>query len=134
MAFVQGFLASITLDGNIVTLVSTDVSLDRSTTALVKNVMDGTGDSQMLPGLRSGTLALNGHVDQANLNLLEVTHAKNTVVPFIMEISEGLTTDGSYAGNISIAEFSVGSTFDGNWAFSLTGETSGAVTYTPSAP
>ena len=134
MAFVQGFLAAITLDGNVVTLVSTDVALDRSTTALEKTVMDGSGTSTMLPGLRSGSLSLNGHVDQANLNLLEVTHAKDTVVPFIMEINEGLTTDGSYAGNIAITEFSVGTVFDGNWSFTLSGDTSGATTYTPSAP
>lgn len=134
MAFVQGFLAKLTLDGNIITLFVTDVSLDRSKTALDKSVMDGSGDSLMIPGLNTGTLAFNGHIDQANQNLIETTYAKDTVVPFILEVDEGLTTDATWAGDIAITEFSTNTTFDGNWAFSLSGDTSGAVTYTPSAP
>ena len=134
MAFVQGFLATLTLDGNIITLFVTDVSLDRSKTGLDKSVMDGSGDSVMLPGLNSGTLAMNGHIDQANLNLLEISYAKDVVVPFILEISEGLTGDASYTGNIAISDFGVNTVFDGNWAFTLNGATSGAVVYSASTP
>ena len=132
MAFVQGFLASITLDSNDITLVSTDVTLAEARTVLEKSVMDGTGASQSLPGLKSGELTMNGHVDQANLNLLETTWAKDTVVPFSMVITEGLGTDGQYAGNVAISAFEKSAGFDGNWAFSMTATTSGAVVYTPS--
>ena len=134
MAPVQGFLAVLTLDSVVITLFVTDVSLDRSKTTLDKSVMDGSGDSVMLPGLQTGTMAINGHIDQANLNALETTWAKDTVVPFILEVNEGLTTDATWSGNLSMSEFSTNTVFDGNWAFSLTGESSGAIVYVPSAP
>ncbi len=134
MGFVQGFLAILTLDTVDITLFVTDVTFDQSKTALDKSVQDGSGDSQMLPGLQTGSLGLSGHIDQANLNALETTWAKDSIVAFTLEVNEGLTTDASWAGNVSLTEFSKTTTFDGNWAFSMTGETSGAVTYTPSAP
>ena len=134
MGFVQGFLATLTLDTVDITLFVTDVSLDQAKTALDKSVMDGTGNSGMLPGLQTGTMSINGHIDQANLNALETTWAKDTVVAFTLEISEGLTTDAAWAGNIALTDFTKATTFDGNWAFSLSGETSGSVPYTPSAP
>ena len=117
-----------------ITLFLTDYSLDRSKTALDKSVMDGTGESAMLPGMNSGSLSMNGHVDQANLNLLEISYAKDVPVTFLLKIVEGLTADASYAGSLSISSFQVGTNFDGNWAFSLSGDTSGAVVYSASAP
>ena len=134
MGFVQGFLATLTLDTVDITLFVTDVSFDQSKTALDKSVMDGTGDSQMLPGLQTGTLGINGHIDQANLNALETTWAKDTVVPFSLEVSEGLGTDAAWSGNIAMTDFTKATTFDGNWAFSISGDTSGAVVYLPSVP
>jgi hypothetical protein len=134
MAFVQGFLASITLDSTDITLFTADVSLDRSKTVLNKATMNGTGFMASIPGLQSGTLSINGHVDQANLNALETTWAKGTTVTFAFEVNEGLSTDGSYAGSVTCSGLSVDTSAEGNWAFSLSGDLSGAVTYTPSSP
>ncbi len=132
MGFVQGFLATLTLDTVDITLFVTDVSFDQSKTALDKSVMDSSGDSVMLPGLQTGTLSINGHIDQANLNALETSWAKDTAVAFTLEVNEGLATDAEWAGNIAMSDFTKATTFDGNWAFSISGDTSGAVTYTPS--
>ena len=132
--FVQGFLATLTLDANDITLFVTDVSFDQSKTALDKSVMDGSGDSVMLPGLQTGTLSINGHIDQSNLDDLEVTWAKDVVVAFNLEVSQGLSTDAAWSGNIAMTDFSKSTTFDGNWAFSLSGDTSGVVAYQASAP
>jgi len=134
MAFVQGFLAEITLDGNVITLVSADVSFDESKTSLDKSVMDGSGVSVSIPGMTSGTLSVNGHIDQANLNLLEVSWAKQTTVPFILAITEGLVTDASWAGDVTLTSFTRETAADGNWAFSLSGDTSGVTTFVPSTP
>ena len=134
MGFVQGFLAKLILDTVDVTLFVTDVSFDQAKTGLDKSVMDGTGDSVMLPGLSTGTLSINGHIDQANLNALETTWAKDVVVAFSLQIAEGLTTEAAWDGFIAMTDFSKSTTFDGNWAFSISGDTSGAVAYTPSAP
>ena len=134
MGFVQGFLAILTLDGNVITLFVTDVALSRARTALDKTVMDGTGDTVLLPGLKTGTLSMSGHIDQANLNALEVTLAKDTVVTFALEVNEGLGTDAQWTGSIAITQFDTSTTFDGNWAFTLSGDTSGATTYVTSIP
>ena len=134
MAFVQGFLATLTLDTNDITLFVTDVELAETRPSLDKSVMDGSGVSVTIPGKKNGTLSLTGHVDQANLNLLEVSWSKDVAVAFDLEISEGLTTDGKWVGTISLSDFTRGTVFDGNWSFSLSGDFAGAVTYTPSAP
>ena len=134
MPFVQGFLATLTIDGNDITLFVTDVSFDQSKTALDKSVQDGTGNSVMLPGLESGTMSFNGHIDQANLNALEVSWAKDTVVAFVLVVAEGLGTDAQWSGNIALTDFTKATTFDGNWAFSISGDTSGNVAYLPSVP
>ena len=132
MGFVQGFLATLTLDTVDITLFVTDVSFDQTKTVLDKSVMDGTGNMDVIPGMESGTLGINGHIDQANLNALETSWAKDTVVPFVLTVAEGLGTDAAWTGNIAMSDFSKATTFDGNWAFSITGTTSGNVAYTPS--
>ncbi len=53
MAFVQGFLAQLTLDSVIITLATADVSFSESKTALDKSVMDSIGVSQSIPGMTS---------------------------------------------------------------------------------
>ena len=124
MAFIQGFLASLELDGNVITLVTADVTLDETKTTLDKSVMDGTGQSSSIPGKKSGTLSINGHIDQANLALLEGTWAKDQPVPFKLVIEEGLgTTDSQWDGTITLTSFSKSTAADANWAFSLSGET-----------
>jgi len=123
MAFIQGFLASLTLDGNDITLVTADVTLSESRTVLDKSTMDGSGYSASIPGKRSGTLSITGHVDQANLNLLEAAWAQDVTVMFELEIAEGKTTDAKWAGWITLSAFDKSTAADSNWAFTLSGET-----------
>jgi len=134
MAFVQGFLAELELDSNTITLVTADVSLSESKSALDKSVMDGSGVAQSIPGMLSGSLSINGHIDQANLNLLEASWAKDIPVIFRLTITEGLATDGDWSGIVTLDSFSRDTAADGNWAFSLSGTTSGPTTFTPSIP
>jgi hypothetical protein len=127
-AFVQGFLANLKLDSNDITLVVTDVGLDRSWTSLDKSVQDGTGQSQSIPGKMSGTMSINGHVDQENLNLLEASLAKTVPVDFTLEISQGIgVADAFYSGMFNKTSFNVSTAADGNWAFSLSGDATNVV-------
>ncbi len=134
MAFVQGFLAKLILDSIDITLVITNLDLGRSKTSLDKSVMDGSGESTALPGMTKGTLSFDAHVDQANQNLLEVAFAKQVPVPFVLTVLEGLTTDAEWTGTVALTGMDVSTSFDGNWDVSLSGDTSGAIVYTPSAP
>jgi len=131
MAFIQGYLASLTLDGNDITLVTADVSMSESKTVLNKSVMDGSGEASSIPGMFSGSLSINGHIDQENLNLLEESWAKQVPVTFTLTIDQWLTTDGSWTGTITLSTFTKATAADSNWSFTLSGETIG-VTFTPS--
>ena len=132
--FVQGFLAVVTIDGTDTTPITANVGLARSRTVLDKSVMDGTGFASSIPGMLSGTLAFDGHISQAELNTLEVSYAKDIPVTFAVEINEGLSTDGAYAGSFTFETLDVETSADGNWAFSAGGPTSGAIVYTRSNP
>ncbi len=134
MAFVQGFLAELELDSNVITLVTADVTFAESKTVLDKSVMDGSGFAKSIPGMVSGSLNINGHIDQANLNLLEASWAKDISVIFRLTINEGLATDGSWSGIVTLDSFSRETAADSNWAFTLSGSTSTATIFTPSIP
>jgi hypothetical protein len=133
-SFIQGFLASLMIDSVDITLVTADVTLSESRTALDKSVMDGSGTSQQLAGKRSGTLAINGHVDQENLTLLEAAWAKSVALTFTLEITQGIgTSDASWSGTVTLTDFTKSTSADGNWAFTLAGEI-GPVAFTPMVP
>lgn len=131
---VPGFLASLSLDGNDITLEVTTTPLERTKNILNKSVMANTGQMESIPGLESGALRITGFLSQAEHNAMEVTWAKDVPVAFLLSVEEGLTTDASWAGFITLGTFSVNPVEDGLWEFALDGETSGPVPYTPSAP
>ena len=134
MAFVQGFLATLLIDGNDTTPITVDFTLDRTKAELDKSAMDGTGFANSIPGLQSGTIAFSGHISQAELNVLEVSYEKDTTIAFGITIDEGLGTDAIYSGKFSFNDFSVDTSVEGNWAFTAGGPTDGLITFTPSVP
>ena len=131
---IQGFLATLTLDAVDITLFVTDFSFPRTRTILDKSVQDSSGQSASIPGKESGTLSINGLVDQANQNALELSWAKTVPVSFVFGPTEGLTTDFTYTGLVTLGDITLDVAGDSNWAFSLSGETSGATVFVPSAP
>ena len=111
-----------------------DAGLTRAKTVLSKGSMDGTGFMKSIPGPITGTLTASGHiVTETQFNALEATYLKDIPVAFSLTIVEGKTTDGEYAGFVTLSDLDVATTADGNWSFTLSGETSGVVTYTPAA-
>jgi hypothetical protein len=131
---IQGFLASLTLDGNDISQQVATTPLDRTKGLLSKAVMDGSGVAQSIPGVESGTLAVSGFLSQAEHNAMELTWAKDVPVAFVLEVEEGLTTDALWTGLVTLTSFTVNPQEDGLWEFSISGDTSGATVYTPSAP
>ena len=129
--FIQGFLAKIIIDGNDQTPITVDYTLSESTTPLDKSVMDSSGVSKILPGMTSGTLDFNGHISTTELNALEVSKSKQVPITFALTITEGLGTDAEYTGSFVFAELSRSTTAEGNWAFTASGPTDGAITYIP---
>jgi len=131
---VQGFLAQLDLDGTDITNTVMSTPLSRSKTELNKGVMDGSGVMQSIPGMSSGGLSVSGILSQAEWNAMEATWAKTVPVSFTLTVVEGLTTDTSWTGDVTLTSLQVDPVGDGMWEFSLEGSTSGVVTVTPSVP
>ena len=131
---VQGFLASLELDETNITEQVTATPLTRAKTSLDKSVMDNTGQAQSIPGMQSGTLNISGYVSQAEYAGLEVTWAKSVPVSFTLTVLEGLTADQSWSGLVTLTAFDADPQGDDMWQFTLSGDTSGPVTFNPSTP
>ncbi len=132
MATVQGFLASITIDGSEVTTVVENFTLSETRGANDKQTMNGSPDGVKIPGSRSGSLSFDFTIDQAELNVLEAAWAKDEPVAFQIAIVEaGVGTNTVWDGFLSLTDFSKETVGDGIWRGSMAGDTSGAITHTP---
>jgi len=133
---VQGFLVTLTLDGNDITVQCTNLSLDRAKAALKKSTMDGTGSPTYLPGEETGVFDIAGSVipGATNIEALETTWAKQVEVPFIIDVGDGATIEaGTYTGNTLLNTFNVVTAPDDTWTFDISGDT-GKITYTAPTP
>ncbi len=131
MSDVQGFLAELTLDGNVVTPYLNDVTLARTVNAMTKSTMDGTGFPTHLHGLETGTLAMNGQVDTAGQGVLEGSWGKKGILQFELSIGDGFSVKaGTYAGDIALSDFEIVAAADDAWNFSMAGNVS-SVIFTP---
>ena len=128
---VQGFLAVITIDGNDITASVEAFSLDESKSVLEKATMNGSPYNDTIPGNITGTLSMNGDIDQANLALLQASWAKDTEVVFAVSVLEGATTDSLWSGLLTLGDFTRETSGDSKWTFSLSGTTSKDIVYTP---
>ena len=129
--FIQGFLASLTLDGTDITLTVESFDYSESRTSLDKSVMDGTGESQSIPGKKSGQLSITGHISQSDWNGIQVSAAKTEALAFqFSPVEATAATNFSYGGLITLSDIGVSVSASGNWGFSLSGDTFD-VSYTP---
>jgi len=133
MAKKQGFLYHLVLGGNIFTDVVVSSPLSRTKAVLNKATQDGTGAMQSIPGMESGTLQVSGFVDQPQYNTLEGLWSLDDPVDFKLSIAEGLGgQDSEWDGFLTLSSLEVSPSVDGAWEFSLSGDITGPVVYTPS--
>ena len=135
-ADINGFLVTLTLDGNVITALCTNLGFDRTVSSLKKSVMDGTGSPTYLGSEETGTFNIVGSVIEgaAGVEALETTWAKKAEVPFIIEVGDGATIDaGTYSGDTLLNAFNITAAPDDTWSFDITGDT-GIIAYTPPAP
>jgi hypothetical protein len=131
---VQGFLASLVLDSNDITLMITSYSLPRAKTILNVSVQDRSGVEVSIPGMQSGRLSIEALLDSPNLKKLEASWLKETTVTFVLTVEEGLGTDASWSGAITMGDFTVGGEFGDQWNISISGDISGVVTPVDAIP
>ena len=128
---VQGFLATISIDGNDITAAVENFNLDRTKNVLDKMTMNGDPVGKKIPGSETGTLGCDGLIDQANMTLLEASWVKDTEVVFSLTNEEGAATDMVWAGSVVLGDLALNTSGDDVWRFTLGAETSGAVVVTP---
>jgi hypothetical protein len=128
--FIQGFLAVLTLDGVDITLTVEGFDYSESRTSLDKSVMDGSGESPSIPGKRSGTLSITGHIAQDEWNSIETTFQKDTPVSFVFEPAQNDISDFEYSGEINLTGKNITVAAGDNWGFVISGDTFDVV-YTP---
>jgi hypothetical protein len=133
---IQGFLVTLTLDGNVITALCTNLGIERSKASLKKSTMDGTGSPTHLPGEETGSFDILGSViaGAANIEALEATWAKAVAVPFIIDVGDGVLIEaGVYTGDTLLNAFNLATTPDDVWSFEIGGDT-GKITYTAPTP
>jgi hypothetical protein len=133
---IPGFLVTLTLDGNVITALCTNLGLERSKASMKKSVMDGTGSPTFLPGEETGAFAIIGSVIEGatNIEALETTWSKAVEVPFIIDVGDGATIEaGIYTGDTLLNEFNIATDPADTWTFDINGDT-GKITYTAPTP
>jgi len=131
---IQGFLASLELDGLDITQQVVATPLQRTKGSLNKAVMDGTGSMLVLSGIESGSLRVTGFVSADEGAALEQTWAKSGEVPFVLTIESAATTPAAWSGKVVLTSFTIEPQESGLWDFSIDGDTTGPILYTPSTP
>ena len=131
---IQGFLASLVLDGNAIISEVQSTPLVRTRSTQNKSTMDGTPDPASIPGKDSGTLQISGFLTNPEHNAMEITYAKRVPVTFLLTVEAGAAvTDTAWSGFVTLTSFEVNPDGEGAWMFNLSGDISGPVTYIPSA-
>ena len=129
---IQGFLCTLTLDGEDITVLLNDLSLSRAKNVMSKPTMDGTGVPQQLVGNKTGTLSMNGQVDTAGQAGLETSWAKDASVAFSLVVGDGATIKaGTYTGAVVLSAFDIDTAASDSFNFALSGETAGVVYTAP---
>ena len=132
--FVPGYLGEITINAEDLTTVGNVINFERSKSSLPKPVF-GSQWRRPASGQISGTITHDGHSAPEKLPALESAFALETSVAFTMQIGApaGDTDSGNYAGNAVFTALSITGEAEGEFEFSATLETDGAVAYTPPA-
>jgi len=129
---VQGFLATISINGADITASVENFELTESRVVNDKQTMNGSPDGVMILGTKSGTLSFDYLIDQEALNVLEAAWLLDVPVTFAIAVTEaGVTTNTLWSGKLAMSSFAKSTAGDGLWRGSLSGDTSGAITHTP---
>jgi hypothetical protein len=133
--WVPGYLGAITINAEDFTVVGNVINFERSKASLPKPVF-GSQYRRTASGQINGTVTLDGHVAPEKLPALETAFALETPVAFTIQMgTDAAATDaGDYAGNAIFTALSITGEAEGEWEFSATLETDGAVAYTAPTP
>ena len=133
--FIPGYLGTVLLNADNISTIGSVVSLTRTRNIMSKPVF-GSPYAYSLGGQKVGAFDASGHVSVEQLSDLEAAFISDAPIAFSLQIGDaaGATDAGLYSGNCVVGDFTIEASADGEWDWSISCTTSGAVTYTPATP
>ncbi len=130
MSFIQGYLATITIDGASVEIFASDATLSLTNETLDKTTL-GVSNRQYITGLQDGSIDISMHLDTVGIVAMQGAYAKTVPVTFVFRPGELGTADaGQWSGSMIITELAVPGQVDDNWQMNISGQITGSVLYT----
>ncbi len=130
MSFIAGYIASLTVEGQSVEPYSSDATLSLTNETLNKTTL-GVSNRTYITGLQDGTVDISMHVDTASMPILQASYGSTLPVAFVFRPGAlGVNDAGQWNGDMIITSMDVSGAVEDNWAVSISGQITGAVTYT----
>ena len=130
--FIPGYLASVEINAEDLTVVGQVIGYSDDATALPKPTF-GPRYRNTVRGMGVVSLDVSGHLSKETVDALFVMNALPTAVTYSIQIGEegGLTDSGVLSGSAVITNLTLGDDATANWSWSLTLETDGPPIFTP---
>jgi len=130
MAFIQGYLATITIDGTDLNVYSSDATLSLTNETIDKTTL-GVSNRQYITGLQDGSIDISMHLDTDGIVSVQGAYDKTVPVTFVFRPGELGTADaGQWSGSMIITELAIPGQVDDNWQMNISGQVTGNVLYT----
>ena len=130
MGYLPGYIATVTVDGVVVSDDASDVSYSLTTDAISTQPL-GLSDRKYRNGLKDATLSATLHMSTENAAALNAANAATEPVAYVVRPGAlGVHDVGQWAGTGIITDYSPSGSADGEWDVAITLQGSGAVTYT----
>jgi hypothetical protein len=132
--FIQGYLGTVTINAD--PIITANVVTFNQTKNIMSKPVIGVAYAYTLSGQKSGSLSLQGHVSTLQLPELQAIIDSLVPVAFSLQVGDGAgaTDAGLYTGFCVLANLNLTATADGEWDYTMDGQTSGLITYTPATP
>ena len=133
MAFIPGYLSTISVNGSAINIYSSDASLSLTNEVLDKTTL-GVPERVFITGLQSGTMDATMHTDTAGIVDIQAAFVATTPVTCVFRPGALGTHDaGSYGFDAIITDMSHNGAVDDNWSTTLSLQVTGPVAYTQPA-
>lgn len=130
MGYLPGYIATVTLDGVVISDDASDVSYSKTTDAIATQPL-GLSDRVYVNGLKDATISATLHMSTENANAL--SDAEQSTVPIAWVVRPGALGAhdvGQWAGNGIITSYDPTGSADGEWDVAITVQSTGAITRT----
>ena len=130
MSFIPGYIATLSVDGQVINQVTSDAGLNLVNETLDKTTL-GVSHRVKVPGLQDGSWSAQMHLDTASIVALQAAYDSTVAVTFVFRPGAlGANDAGQWAGSCIIASFDVTGVVDDNWSLAIDAEITSKPVYT----